>query len=56
MDRSGAQVDSTGYVLAKSASRLFHFDQPFLICLKRRDADYPFFLMWVDNAELLVPQ
>lgn len=35
-------------------ARHLHFDRPFLICVKKRDADAsPFFLMWVDNAELL---
>lgn len=34
--------------------RHLHFDRPFLICVKKRDADaVPFFLMWVDNAELM---
>jgi WD40 repeat protein len=31
----------------------FHFDRPFLIYLKKRGAAQPFFVMWVDNAELL---
>ena len=26
---------------------------PFLIAMKRRGATHPFFVMWVDNAELL---
>ena len=34
--------------------RHFHFDRPFLIYVKKRGADYsPFFVMWVDNAELM---
>lgn len=34
--------------------RHFHFDRPFLIYVKKRGTDYsPFFVMWVDNAELL---
>jgi hypothetical protein len=34
--------------------RRLHFDRPFLICVKKREADAtPFFLMWVDNAELM---
>ncbi len=32
---------------------IFLFDRPFLIVLKRRDVRQPFFVMWVDNAELL---
>jgi prepilin-type processing-associated H-X9-DG protein len=34
--------------------RHFYFDRPFLIYVKKRGSDYsPFFVMWVDNAELL---
>lgn len=32
------------------------FDKPFLVLLQRRDARQPYFAMWVQNAELLVPQ
>ena len=30
-------------------------DRPFLICIKKRGASLPYFAMWVDNAELLIP-
>lgn len=34
--------------------RHFYFDRPFLIYVKKRGHDYlPFFVMWVDNAELM---
>lgn len=34
--------------------RHLRFDKPFLICVKKREPDAaPFFLMWVDNAELM---
>jgi len=34
--------------------RHFYFDRPFLIYVKKRGPDYsPFFVMWVDNAELI---
>jgi len=34
--------------------RYFYFNKPFLIYVKKRGSDYsPFFVMWVDNAELL---
>ena len=34
--------------------RHLRFDRPFLICVKKRQPDAtPFFLMWVDNAELM---
>jgi hypothetical protein len=63
MDRFGSSVESGAY----TASQLlngheheedinpdhYHFDRPFLIVMKKRDAKHPFFAMWVDNAELL---
>ncbi len=33
--------------------RRFEFNRPFLLYIKKRGADYPFFVMWMDNAELL---
>ena len=34
--------------------RLFHFNRPFLVYVKKREANAsPFFVMWVDNAELM---
>ncbi|UCC99771.1 MAG: hypothetical protein JSW66_07775, partial [Phycisphaerales bacterium] len=34
--------------------RRFYFDRPFLIYVKKRGAEFsPFFVMWVDNAELM---
>ena len=32
------------------------FDKPFLVTLERNDARMPFFVLWVDNPELLVPR
>ena len=43
-----------GMPLRIEEPRRFHFDRPFLIYVKKRGADYsPFFVMWVDNAELM---
>jgi hypothetical protein len=53
MDRKGAGMKSTAWMGAKDAWRPFPFDRPFLVYLKKRDAAHPFFVMWVDNAELL---
>jgi hypothetical protein len=34
--------------------RYFYFNRPFLIYVKKRGPEYsPFFVMWVDNAELM---
>lgn len=36
------------------AMLLLHLDRPFLICVKKREPGAaPFFLMWVDNSELM---
>jgi hypothetical protein len=57
LDRSGVELDSEARVQAKSSrsKRPAHylFNRPFLIVVKKRDAGQPFFVMWVDNAELL---
>jgi prepilin-type processing-associated H-X9-DG protein len=39
-----------------SHPRHLHFNRPFLICVRKREPNAtPFFLMWVDNAELMKP-
>jgi hypothetical protein len=30
------------------------FDKPFLLLLQRANATQPYFVIWIDNAELLV--
>jgi prepilin-type processing-associated H-X9-DG protein len=48
----GAPASRSPEQLAKP--RHLRFDKPFLICVKKRQPDAtPFFLMWVDNAELM---
>jgi hypothetical protein len=54
LDRCGAVLESESRVAILSASRHFEFDRPFLVYMQKRGAEYPFFVMWVDNAELLV--
>jgi hypothetical protein len=56
LDRCGAVLKSRVSLvmtLGISRARTFSFDQPFLVYMKKRDANQPFFVMWVDNAELL---
>ena len=53
LDRSGAELASESKMYVKPGASLFHFDRPFLVLLKKRDGKHPFFVMWVDNAELL---
>jgi hypothetical protein len=56
LDRSGADVKSESWGSQKKSAcgdRRLIFDRPFLIVMKKRGAERPFFVMWVDNAELL---
>ncbi len=53
LDRSGAELRSEAKHHVKPVPDNYHFDRPFLIVMKKRDAKHPFFVMWVDNAELL---
>jgi hypothetical protein len=41
---------------AGAVSEHFLFDGPYLIVLRNRANQVPFFVMWVDNAELLQKQ
>jgi len=53
LDRSGAELKSEAKVYAAPIPNIFVFDRPFLIYMKKRGAEFPFFVMWIDNAELL---
>jgi hypothetical protein len=53
LDRSGAELASESKAYMKPSQTFYVFNRPFLIYIKKRDADQPFFVMWVDNAELL---
>ena len=53
LDRSGAMLKSEATLAVKSAPEYFVFDRPFLVYMQKRGAEQPFFVMWVDNAELL---
>ncbi len=55
LDSSGARLRSETLSFDKHPVRHFVFDKPFLLALQRRDADTPYFVMWVDNPELLSP-
>lgn len=60
LDESGAILESeaTPVVLngdeAPPQPRRFVFDRPFLIYLQEREAKEPYFVMWVENPEVLV--
>jgi prepilin-type processing-associated H-X9-DG protein len=56
LSRTGVILKSEARIgIARSAEpRRFNFDRPFLIYVKKREAgNSPFFVMWVDNAELM---
>jgi hypothetical protein len=56
LDRSGVELQSESKLVALCADPCYCFDRPFLIVVKKRGAERPFFVMWVDNAELLCTQ
>ena len=53
LDRCGAMLESESRIFVAAIPRKFIFDRPFLVYIKKRGCDQPFFVMWVDNAELL---
>jgi hypothetical protein len=53
LDKSGAELSSIAWALTAGGPRHFFCDCPFLIYMKKRGAQMPYFAMWIDNAELL---
>lgn len=53
LDRNGADLGSEAKLVPASISVDYAFNRPYLIYMKKRAAKRPFFVMWVDNAELL---
>jgi hypothetical protein len=59
LSRTGVVLKSEARVAATKKApprelRHLRFDRPFLICVQKREPNAtPFFLMWVDNAELM---
>lgn len=57
--RTGVSLKSEAKIIATQAAPServitdFVFDRPFLLYMKKRGAERPFFVMWVDNPELL---
>ena len=60
LDENGVVFESYASMrISKSIERLpdpkyLIFDKPFLFCLKEKTGKYPYFVMWVDNAELML--
>jgi hypothetical protein len=53
LDKSGAALRSEAKVYASGIPTDFFLDRPFLVFMKKRGAEMPYFAMWVDNAELM---
>lgn len=53
LDRSGATLTSSVVLHFLAGPTQYRLDKPFLICLRRRGVEHPYFVMWVENAELL---
>ena len=51
--RSGAVLEGEANFGIAALPRESIFDRPFIIYMQKRGAEHPFFVMWVDNAELL---
>lgn len=58
LNKKGVELRSEAIVnLAKSAEpQRYYFARPYLITFQAKNAEHPFFVMWVANAELLVPR
>ena len=54
LDKSGADLASEAKLMALPIPSHYHFDRPFLMLMRKRAAERPFFAMWVENAELMV--
>jgi len=55
LDREGAQVESESMIRILPLPKALLLDGPFLVILRKRDGGIPFFAMWVDNPELMLP-
>ena len=53
LDRSGAELKSESMILLLPIPNHYIFNKPFLLYIKKRDTLSPYFVMWVDNTELL---
>lgn len=53
LDRSGAELKSESKMYCCPIPTYFQLDRPFLVIMRKRGEKQPYFVMWVDNAELL---
>ena len=56
LDRFGAELESSADLrFIGGGFQTYSLDRPFLILMRKRDCERPFFVTWVDNADLLKP-
>lgn len=62
LDENGAEIESEALVQVSEGSappedlptpKIMHYDRPFYVFLQRKDAEWPYFGMWVGNRELM---
>jgi hypothetical protein len=53
LDRSGAELSSESKIHTGPIQRHYIVNRPFLVFLTKRGADRPFFVAWIENAEML---
>jgi hypothetical protein len=53
LDRGGVELASEAKIHVKPVPSFYLANRPFLVYVKKRGADHPFFAIWVENAELL---
>jgi len=61
LDEKGAVLKSEALIIATlgaaiNESRMMIFDKPFLVTMTKKGRGIPYFALWVDNPELLVPE
>ncbi len=63
LDEAGARVESQAVITVERSAapnqqkrRYFYLDKPFWVLMKRRDAHNPYFLLGVNNTEIMKPQ
>lgn len=55
LGHDGVKLRSESDIAVGCVPRCYDFTRPFLLYMKQRDSDRPYFVMWVENAELLKP-
>jgi hypothetical protein len=53
LDRSGAELSSEAKLYAKPSPSHYYVNRPFLVYMQKRGGKHPFFVAWIENAELL---